>query len=73
MQRDRMVVEKALKKKGFIQDDTHHHLFWYVTIDRGLPLQNRIHYWKSPKLFSLLDNINWLLSTEKPHRMNSFQ
>lgn len=33
MQRDRLDVEKALKKKGFEQDDTHHHLFWYHTME----------------------------------------
>jgi predicted RNA binding protein YcfA (HicA-like mRNA interferase family) len=31
MQRDKRKVEQALLKKGFEQDDTHHHFFLYRT------------------------------------------
>jgi hypothetical protein len=42
MQRDRLKVQQALIRKGFEQDDTHHHYFVYRT-EEGLltPIRTR--------------------------------
>lgn len=42
MQRDKRKVEQALLKKGFEQDETHHHIFVYRT-EAGLltPIRTR--------------------------------
>ena len=32
MQRDKREVEQALRRKGFVQDERHHHMFFYRTL-----------------------------------------